>query len=155
MHSTIYEITQDIIDPDDWANESNFYEDDNVGYTTLLTSEERVEAIEDLYNSHWFQRLFSRGKERDTIVYNGNIELVKEEWYQNLQKELHELIDQKQCNTYKLRRAINRPFAEDTLFCLPGWYGSQSCHSIKLLELLNDMESGTVFHINSVFDYHW
>lgn len=155
MHSTIYEITQNQVDPDEWATESNFYEDDNVDYTTLLTGDERTEAINDLYDSHLFSSLFSRGEASDTIVYNGNIKVVKEEWYQNLEQELQSLIDGNSCDTYRLRKAINQPFAGYTLFCLPGWAGSSSCYPRELLELLNTVEPGTVFHINSVFDYHW
>lgn len=155
MHSTIYEITQEAIDPKDWASESNFYEDDNVDYTTLLSGEERDEAIEDLCNSRWFNRLFSRGKEPNTIIYNGNIEAVKDEWYQELQKELQSLIDKRHCDTYKLRKAIDRPFGDYTLFCLSDWCGSSSCYPRELLELLERTKPGTVFYINSVFDYHW
>ena len=155
MHSTIYEITMNRVNPDEWAEESNFYEDSNVDYTTLLTDQERTDAIEDLYESRWFSKLFHRGEEPDTIVYNGGIEVVKEEWYQELQKILQSLIETKGCDTYQLRKAINQPFAGYTLFCLSGWCGDSSCHPRVFLELLSDVKPGTVFYINSVFDYHW
>lgn len=155
MHDTIYEITRNPVNRGDWADESNFYEDTNVDYTTLLTGKSRTDAIEDLYSSHWFGCLFSRGTEPDTIIYKGNIEVVKDEWYCELQKELQSLIEEKRCNTYGLRRVINQPFAGSTLFCLPDWAGTMSSQPRELLELLNSLESGTVLYINSVFDYHW
>lgn len=155
MHNFIYEITQNPFNPDDWADESNFYEDCNVDYTTLLTGKERADAIEELYSSRWFGCLFSRGKEPDTIIYNGSIEAVKDEWYRELQKELQLLIEKRSCITCGLRSAINRPFAGYNLFCLPDWAGSSSCTPRILLELLECMKPGSVLHINSVFDYHW
>lgn len=155
MHNTIYEITQKSIHKDDWVNESDFYEDDNVDYTTLLIGKDRADAIEDLYNSCWFSSLFSRGEEPDTIVYNGNIETVKDEWYQKLQKELQSLIKERRCDTYRLRETINQPFAGYTLFCLSDWAGIFTCRPRVLLELLESVEQGAIFHINSVLDYHW
>jgi len=155
MHSTIYEITQNQMDPDDWAVESNFYEDNHVDYTTLLSGQERTEAIEDLYSSSWFSDLFSRGEKPDTIVYNGNIETIKDKWYQELQKALQSLIENRECNTYQLRKTINQSFAGYTLFCLSDWSGNSSCYPREFLELLNDAKPGTVFYINSVLDYHW
>lgn len=155
MHSTIYEITRNRVNPDDWAEESNFYEDNNVDYTTLLIDQERTDAIEELYDYCWFTRLFSRGEEPDTIVYNGGLETIKNEWYQELRETLQSLIETKGCDTYKLRKVIDQPFAGYTLFCLPDWNGSSSCFPRDFLELLNDVKPGTVFYINSVFDYHW
>lgn len=154
MHSFIYEITQDAVHPNDWADESNFYDDANVDYTTLLTGQERTNALEELYDYHWFRSLFYRGKEPDTIVYNGNIEAVKNEWYQALQKELQLFIEERHCNTYRLREAIDYPFAKYILFCLSDWAGNMTCKPRVLLELLEDMKVGTVLHINSVLDYH-
>lgn len=155
MHNTIYEITQHPVDQDDWAEESNFYEDNNVDYTTLLTGKERTDAIEELCNSCWFSCLFSRGKEPDTIIYNGNIDTVKNMWYQELQKELQSLIEKRSCDTYRLRKTIDQPFAGYDRFCLPGWTGDLSCHPRDLLDLLESTKPGTMFYINSVFDYHW
>lgn len=155
MHNTIYEITLDAVHPDDWADESDFYDDVDVDYTTLLTGQERTDAIEELYASHWFNCLFSRGKEPDTIIYNGNIEAVRDEWYQKLQKELQSLIKNRNCDTYRLRMAINQPFAGYDRFCLSDWAGSFSCPPRDLLDLLENTKPGAVLHINSVFDYHW
>lgn len=155
MHNTIYEITQNPVHPDDWADESNFYEDGYVDYATLLTGKERADAIEDLCNSRWFGCLFSRGKEPDTIIYNGNIDAVKDEWYQELQKELQSLIEARSCNTYRLRKAIDQPFAGYDRFCLPDYVGYCSCHPRDFLDLLENTKPGTVLHINSVFDFHW
>lgn len=155
MHNTIYEITQNPVNPDDWADESNFYEDSNVDYATLLTGKERTDAIEYLCNSRWFCSLFSRGKEPDTIIYNGNIEAVKDKWYQELQKKLQSLIKKRSCNTYGLREAINQPFAGYDLFCLPDWVGNSSCYPRDLLDLLVNIKPGSVLYINSVFDYHY
>lgn len=155
MHGTIYEITKEVLDKEDWAHEGNFYEDENVDYTTLLDEEDRTLAINDLFEASWFKSLFSKGIEHDSIVYNGELGTIKEEWYKCIKFEVDELKSKKILNTYKLRKTLNNPLNTESLFCLPEWIGFQSCQSRDLVEWLDTLEPGTVLHINSVFDYHW
>ena len=155
MHNNIYEITVDAIDRDDWATESNFYDDDHVDYVTEMEGEERDEAIDDFCKHPDFTKLFTRGEEPDTIVYNGKIDEVTNEWYDNIQKELDEMRKSGKVDSYRLRKAIDRTFFGDELFCLPGHSGTESSFPRELLEMLRYHKAGTVLHINAVFDYHW
>ena len=157
MHSTIYEITQKQLECDEWATESNFYEDPNVGYTDLWDDESREQIINDLDDCVWFNVLFTKGEEPDTIVFKGRAALqpIKEAWYKKIQDNLEALKERGGCDTYLLRRAINNPFAQHTLFCLPDWSGGKTSYPYEFMEWLNTLEDGTVLYINSVLDYHW
>lgn len=157
MHSTIYEITQEQLERDEWASESNFYEDPNVDYTDLWDDESREQIINDLDECDWFNALFTKGEEPDTIVFKGRdaLQPIKEAWYKEIQDNLEALKESDGCDTYRLRKAINNPFAQYTLFCLPDWAGDKTSYPREFMELLNTLEDGTVLYINSVLDYHW
>lgn len=157
MHSTIYEITQEQLERDEWASESNFYEDPNVDYTDLWDDESREQIINDLDECDWFNALFTKGEEPDTIVFKGRdaLQSIKEAWYKEIQDNLEALKESGGCDTYRLRKVINNPFAQYTLFCLPGWAGDKTSYPREFMELLNTLEDGAVLYINSVLDYHW
>lgn len=157
MHSTIYEITQEQLERDDWASESNFYEDPNVDYTDLLDDESREQIINNLDNYDWFNALFTKGDEPDTIVFKGRdaLQTIKEAWYKEIQDNLEALKECGGCDTYRLSRAINNPFAPHTLFCLPDWAGDKTSYPREFMEWLNTLEDGAILYINSVLDYHW
>ena len=155
MHNNIYEITVDAIDRDDWATESDFYNDSHVDYVIEMKGEERDEAINDFCEHPDFAKFFTRGKRPDTIVYNGKIDEVKNEWYDNIQKELDGMRKSGKVDSYRLRKAIDQAFFGNELFCLPGHSGFESSFPRELLEMLRHHKAGTVLHINAVFDYHW
>ena len=157
MHSTIYEITQEQLERDEWASEANFYEDPNVDYTDLLDDESREQIINNLDDCDWFNALFTKGDGPDTIVFKGRdaLQTIKEAWYKEIQDNLEALKECGSCDTYRLRRAINHPFAPHTLFCLPDWAGDKTSYPREFMEWLNTLEDGTVLYINSVLDYHW
>lgn len=155
MHSTIYELTQAKLEREDWATDENFYDDNHIDYSTRLSESEREDCIRDLHELTWFKRLFSVGDSSDTIVYNGRIDEIKEEWYVDIQTELDSMTQNKQSESYRLRRIINSVIFGDTLFCLPEWSGDAASYPGELMEWLDTMEAGTVIHINAVFDYHW
>lgn len=138
-----------------WVDENSFEAGENIDYTTLLSGQERDAAIEDLRKSDWFGRLFSPGKEPDTIVYNGGIETVKGEWYEKLRQELQAFIESGRSDTHRLKKAIDQPIAGHDLFCFPGWLGNGTYRPSVLLEFLETIKPGTVLYINSVLDYHW
>lgn len=157
MHGIIYEITTKKLAPEYWADESNFYEDPNVDYTYLLDDKSRQQRINDLYDRVWFKALFTKGKEPDTIVFKGRdaLQPIKEAWYQAIQDNLEALKERGSCDTYHLRKALNEPFAQYTLFCLPDWAGDKTSYPLEFMELLNTLEDGAVLYINSVLNYHW
>lgn len=157
MHSTIYEITRKQLEPEEWASESNFYEDPNVDYVELWDEDSRRQEINDLYEYDWFKALFTQGKEPDTIVFKGRAALqkIKDEWYKAMRNELEALKARSGCDTFLLRKAVNKPFAGSTLFCLPDWAGDQTSYPREFMEMLDTLEDGSVLYINSVLDYHW
>lgn len=157
MHGKIYEITQKQLERDEWASESNFYGDPNVDYTDLLDDESRKQIINDLDDCGWFNVLFTKGEEPDTIVFKGRAALqpIKEAWYKEIQNNLEALKERGGCDTYRLRQALNKPFAQYTLFCLPDWITDKTSYPCDFMELLNTLEDGAVLYINSVLDYHW
>lgn len=155
MHSTIYELTQEKLNRNNWATEENFYDDKNIDYSTQLSGSERKKCIQDLCELSWFKRLFTVGDSPDTIIYNGKIDEIKEEWYTRIQIELDSMTRNKQSDSYRLRRTINSVIFGDTLFCLPESFGDSLSYPRELVEWLDTMKAGTVIHINAVFDYHW
>ncbi len=157
MHGEIYEITREQLERDEWASESNFYEDPNVDYTNLWDDESREQIINDLDDCDWFNALFTKGEDPDTIVFKGRAALqpIKEAWYKEIQNNLEALKERGGCDTYRLRQALNKPFAQYTLFCLPDWTTDKTSYPCDFMELLNTLEDGAVLYINSVLDYHW
>lgn len=154
MHNDIFEITKNNLSSDEWADDSWFYEDDNVDYTTLLNGNEREEIINDWFDSDSFNSLFSRGSSQDTILYNGGLKEIKEQWYERIRIEVDTLATNHLSSTYSLRKTIDQPIFGYTLFCLPEWSGTKSSTPRELLEWLETLEPGTLLYINSVFDYH-
>lgn len=155
MGGHLYELSEDKLEPIYWTDESSFYEDDNVEYTEILEGEERDEAIEIMCSSKWFNQLFVRGEEKDTIIYNGGVDAILDEWYNSIQHEFEKLRNGRKSDSYNLRKSIDNALGGCKLFCFPNWTGIYTVEERELLEYIHGMKQGTVLHINSVFSYKY
>lgn len=157
MHSSIIEIRTHRIDKDEWATESDFYDDcgSMLDWCQDLSDEEREDYINGFTESELFQSLFSKGDEPDAIIYNGKLDLLKSKWYESIQAELNEVVSKKLVSSYRLTRRIKCPLDSDILFCLPEWCGSRANYPIELLEWLSHFKEGDVLYICGVLKYHF
>lgn len=154
MYSTIIEIRDHKVPMDQWATESNFEDNgDMMDYCDLSNEQERTEVIERFLEN--FKDLFTKGNEPNSVVYTGKIAEVRDKWVESIESEFGKFKSSGKCDSFKLLRAIHRPFGIYTLFCMPDWSGPWAEYPKELFELLETMKEGDILYIGSTFDYHW
>lgn len=61
------------------------YNNTSIDYTKEIRECDRKSEIKDLLNDPCLGKIFEKGEVDDEIIYNGNIEDVKEEWMRAIQ----------------------------------------------------------------------
>lgn len=63
------------------------YNNTSIDYTKEIRECDRKSEIKDLLNDPCLGKIFEKGEVDDEIIYNGNIEDVKEEWMRAIDKD--------------------------------------------------------------------
>ncbi len=170
MHSTIYEIRESCISPEEWAYESAIA--DGAGkiagvdyYGRINDERKRCERIADFFLGCFPDKSFELVKnepgETAIVKFVGDIEALYDKWIAEV-KENAALLSRENISDlglYYVRAACTQPFGLSSKFYLPGWTGRTGDADNFLLYLrhLNKENNGRPFflYIGQVFDYHF
>lgn len=84
------------------------YNNTSIDYTKEIRECDRKSEIKDLLNDPCLGKIFEKGEVDDEIIYNGNIEDVKEEWMRAIQKSSQEIEKVNPLYAFKLATAYFR-----------------------------------------------
>lgn len=78
------------------------YNNTSIDYTKEIRECDRKSEIKDLLNDPCLGKIFEKGEVDDEIIYNGNIEDVKEEWMRAIQNGVDKMNVNKDMNGHNL-----------------------------------------------------
>lgn len=169
MHSTIYEIRENCISPEEWANESAIADNSDgiVGvdyYDRINDERKRCERIVNLFNSFPEGHFLITGNEPGktaSIRFAGGIDLLYNRWVDEIREKAGLLRHWNPDDSpiHDVCHACAHPFGLKSKFYMPGWcYGITGTGSFLLyLNRLYKENDGMPFflYIGQVFDYHY
>lgn len=160
MHSTIFQITTEMVEKGDFLNEGTLFQGNNseLDYCSDIDNKERKARIDDLVNKILPKGMFTLIDE-NTIRYNGGVEVWQEEWVKLIQEKCSLVTAgniQEWSTLYHLKDAIDNPlntgcrFYDDCIGC-----SDYSCKSGEFMKSLNDLKCGTLLYVGGVIDYYF
>ncbi len=162
MHSTIYQIAERPILPDEYVGADNVEAADMtmIDYCQEVSKEERAELIKALVERILPAGMFSLNPDGESLTYKGGFT----EWSREYAATLHEkaaAIDETNLfkyvgPVYRLQKAIANPLATDALFITS--IAGDSCfadRSRELMRLIGNLQIGARLYIGAILDYHF
>ncbi len=160
MHSSIYQVSIQPIEVDDYAKPDYFYDNSN-DFADYIgeewTGDNRKEDIKWL--AHTLSDLFDLDETGEILVYKGGMDVFKEKWTAAIHKAAEEVTD------------------DNVLESMPRWYAKNVCEKTHLysdyrfsIENWNDypnpldelieyvadkMKPGDKLYIGAVIDFHF
>lgn len=169
MHSKIYEIRDEMLYREEWADESEI--GDEYGcipgtdyYGEIEGSDERVELINEFYSNfpyNPFKIVSNKPNETACIEFIGNLREMYEHWIADIKKAANELNIENisRLGLYDVRKACEEPFGIWSKFYIPDWNGCtvDADDFMDYLRHRSKKSNGEpfVFYVGQVFDYHW
>ncbi len=170
MHSTIYEIREVDIRPEEWATESAISDDGNgriedVDYYEAVSAEERYDAIERFFlrcfPENSFQIVRNFVARTAVVMFVGDIKALYDRWLNDIKEQAAELNyeNAEDLGLHYVRKACSRPFGLSSKFFMPDWTGctADANDFLGYLRHLSEQNGGMPFclYIGQVFDYHF
>lgn len=86
MNGIIFELEEKSKYTGRYMDEEISYNDPSIDYMEEIQECDKNSEIKALLNDPCLGKIFDKGEVDDEIIYNGNIEDVKEEWMRAIQK---------------------------------------------------------------------
>ena len=160
MHSRIFQITTEQVERENYLNEDTLEQGDNVliDYCAEIDDDEREENIACLVDDILPKGMFTR-MGANIIRYNGGIEQWKEEIISKIRTFAADLTTDNlfQYSTHKsLKNVVTDPLGAGALF-YTNEDGTQDWaeSSYDFMELINNLEAGTLLYIGGVIDGYY
>jgi hypothetical protein len=132
------------------------YNDTSIDYTKEIRECDRKSEIKDLLNDPCLGKIFEKGEVDDEIIYNGNIEDVKEEWMRAIQNGVDKMNVNKDMNGHNLIYVIKYGICRYAYrICIDSYPGYVVKDPITLIEWIQGLKPGTVIKIRGIFIYHF
>jgi hypothetical protein len=101
-------------------------------------------------------KYLKKGEVDDEIIYNGNIEDVKEEWMRAIQNGVDKMNVNKDMNGHNLIYVIKYGICRYAYrICIDSYPGYVVKDPITLIEWIQGLKPGTVIKIRGIFIYHF
>lgn len=132
------------------------YNNTSIDYTKEIRECDRKSEIKDLLNDPCLGKIFEKGEVDDEIIYNGNIEDVKEEWMRAIQNGVDKMNVNKDMNGHNLIYVIKYGICRYAYrICIDSYPGYVVKDPITLIEWVQGLKPGTVIKIRGIFIYHF
>lgn len=156
MNGIIFELEEKSKYTGRYMDEEISYNDPSIDYMEEIQECDKNSEIKALLNDPCLGKIFDKGEVDDEIIYNGNIEDVKEEWMRAIQNRVDEMNANKDMNEYNLIYAIKYGICRYAYrFYIDSYSGYVVEDPIALIEWVQGLKPGTVIKIGNVFSYHY
>ena len=156
MNGIIFELEEKSKYTGRYMDEEISYNDTSIDYTKEIRECDRKSEIKDLLNDPCLGKIFEKGEVDDEIIYNGNIEDVKEEWMRAIQNGVDKMNVNKDMNGHNLIYVIKYGICRYAYrICIDSYPGYVVKDPITLIEWVQGLKPGTVIKIGNVFSYHY
>ena len=161
MHGTIYQISTEPFDLDDYISEDTVSVGDMAGFDYLYDTEkeERQERIQNLVENVLPKGMFTIAPAGEAIVYQGGFKTWRK-WYLELLRAKTADINEDNIMewigpSYQLQKAIVNPLGCGSYFVTEasGGYGTAE-RSRDLMLMVGKLETGTKLYISAILGYH-
>ncbi len=156
MHSYIYQIGTKPFPEEEHLTPENVFEGNDIflDYTYDLTSEERLEAIENLVENVLPKGMFTLSTDNN-LNYNGGFKIWRKSYYDGIMSAVKTLTPSNVMDEYgnilALKGAVTNPLNTVSLFeCGNGIVNT----SIKLMRMIEGLNKGDILYIGSILGYH-
>ena len=162
MHSTIFQIATQPIQPDEYVGIDNIEAGEmaSIFYAREAEKSERAERIKILVGRILPAGMFVVSPDGETLIYKGGFT----EWNRIYTESLLEkasVINETNVfkyigPTYQLQKAIVNALDTDSLF-VTTFYGSSGTaeRSRELMRLIGGLQIGARLYVGAIFDYHF
>lgn len=155
MHSKIYQIAEQPIDPENYITESDFYENssDFADYVADMDEEDQEECIADLA-SGWLEGIFEVNGRELTVLDSTDF---LNEWAKEMRELTEELtMENVMDNLYKIRSFTERTHRDiHSRFVLDGWSAPLPETFADFVLYARNFEPGKKLYVGGVVDFHW
>ena len=124
------------------------YNNTSIDYTKEIRECDRKSEIKDLLNDPCLGKIFEKGEVDDEIIYNGNIEDVKEEWMRAIQNGVDKMNVNKDMNGHNLIYVIKYShfsLRDPRMKKKTDWFGWISFNYMQILFRYTLLVSGLVY----------
>lgn len=160
MHGTIYQISTEHIDRDDYIGVETVSEGEMAGFDYLYETEEgeRSKSIQYLAERILPKGMFSIAADGESLVYQGGFEQWRKS-YLNLIRSKTEVINEDNIMdwigpAYQLQKAIVNPLDTSAYFVMESNRFGTAERSRDLMVMISNLKEGTRLYIGEILGYH-
>ncbi len=161
MHGTIYQISTEPVDLDDYISEDTVSVGDMAGFDYLYDTEEeeRQERIQNLVENVLPKGMFIIATDGEAIVYQGGFTKWRKSYLELLRAKTADINEDNIMEwigpSYQLQKAIVNPLGCGSYFVTEasGGYGTAE-RSRDLMLMVGKLETGAKLYIGAILGYH-
>lgn len=160
MHSTIYQLSTERLDKDEWINENTFlegYGEHGIDYTNADVDRDwQLEKLSDILP----KSVFKVEGDKITILNNGEC------LFEQYKKDLQEILDKMTYNcgrdsalgigAYRLSQRAMKIIDTSSLFHIPEWNWLDTSNTlIEYANYVFEKDKPKILYVNGILDYHY
>lgn len=161
MHGTIYQISTEPVDLNDYISEDTVSVGDMAGFDYLYDTEkeERQERIQNLVENVFPKGMFTIAPGGEAIVYQGGFTTWRKSYLELLRAKTADINEDNIMEwigpSYQLQKAIVNPLGCCSYFVTEasGGYGTAE-RSRDLMLMVGKLETGAKLYIGAILGYH-
>lgn len=162
MHSTIFQIADKPIQPDEYVGVDNIEAGEmaSIFYAREVEKTERAERIKILVGRILPKDMFAVSPDGETLIYKGGFTEWNRKYTATLLEKANVINETNVFKyigpAYQLQKAIVNPLDSDTLF-VTTFYGRSGTaeRSRELMRLIGSLQIGARLYFGAILDYHF